>query len=76
MLTSSFLSEGSLSEWFSWEAGWLVDAINNKQTKTVGEMAISKLVFSQAPLYYTPGSTPMVNFTLDWVGSMAKIYDL
>jgi hypothetical protein len=55
----------------------LVDAINNKQTKTVGEMAISKLVFSQAPLYYyTPGSTPMLNFTLDWVGSMAKIYDL
>jgi len=40
-------------------------------------MAISKLVFSQAPLYYyTPGSTPMLNFTLDWVGSMAKIYDL
>jgi hypothetical protein len=39
-------------------------------------MAVSKLVFSQAPLYYTLGSTPMLNFTLDWVGSTAKIYDL
>jgi hypothetical protein len=49
VLTSFFLSEGVYLSDFHEKLVGFVDAINNKQTKTVGEMAVSKLVFSQAP---------------------------